>query len=614
MPGIVGVFSSDRLSSESEQSFPAMCESLRHTARQKLSGYRYKSLLLGRVDLGIIQINIDQRETEYVIAFIWGELVNPQCERKELLKGTCDTRKNIDDLDFLIGLFSKSKYECATYLRGSFNAFIVDKQRRALTIVSDRFGFRPLYYYSSGNELIFSSEVKAILKHRGIKKVVNPAGIADFFHYGFVTGDKTFFNGIEMFPPGGIAFFEKKQLRIKKYWNLIFTENESAACRKESDYIDELAGAIKDSVKANTVGGFRFGLPLSGGLDSRAIAACIPSDTYPVLIYTWGMPNSREVQIAKKIAESLGLEHHNLRRTPEEFVDNFEKSVIMTDGMISGNLPLGNFLYEGSFAPYVDICLDGMQSICVVHPIRPRPLNKANILEQLTVKLSAESLKTILADSCYHRFNELAAESGEEFKESITALHPINGYQLLDITQKQRRLDNFGVVVKRNFVEVRSPLFDYPVMDVVQRIPPALRKQRYVYYKAFAHISPELAKIRNVVTTVPISSPHWLQLAGRVTKGLKSKVYSTFYEKVGINYDRHKLSDWGIDFGCWYNESEAIKRFMKEVLSSENIRHCEHLNPKGVDQILEAQSTGTKIYTETINRLLTYAIWSKNFS
>ena len=335
-------------------------------------------------------------------------------------------------------------------------------------IVNDRFGFQTPILSFIRNELVFSSEVKAILKYRRLKKAVNSAGLADFFHFGFVTGDKTFFDGIEMFPPSAAAIFQNPYLQIKKYWNLAFTDKETQTRREEVYHIDRLAAAIQDSVRANTEGDFRFGLPLSGGLDSRTIAACIPRDRYPVPIYTWGTPNSAEVQIAKKVAETLGLEHRNLHRTPEEFVENFEKAVLMTDGMIPANLPLGNFLYERSFAPRVDICLDGMQSISVVHAIGSKPLNEEKVLDQITLRLPGEALKSVLARPFYTRFDELAALSGKRLKESISTLHPINGCQFLDTTEKQRRLDNFGVLVKRNFVEVRSPLFDYPIIDVIQ--------------------------------------------------------------------------------------------------------------------------------------------------
>jgi asparagine synthase (glutamine-hydrolysing) len=613
MPGIVGIFSSDQPSAESERSIAGMRESLRHSATQTSSTYRYQKLILGRVDLGVFQGNLQPKETADVIAFIWGELVNPQEERKRLLNGRC-RRGKINDVDFLIGLHSRSKQDLGRYLRGSFNAFIVDQRRKTIEIVNDRFGFRPLYYHRTGDELVFASEVKAILKHGKFKKVVNAAGLADFFHFGFVTGDKTFFEGIEMLPSGVTAEFRNGDLKVKKYWDPAFTDTERPNQSSESEHVYQLATAIQDAVKVNTDGGFRFGLPLSGGLDSRVIAACIPRDRYPIPIYTWGMPGSREVQIAREVADTLGLEHHNLHRTPEEFVENFEMSVIMTDGMIPANLPLVNFLYQRSFAPCVDICLDGMQSIAVVHPIHFRAMTRENAFEHLAGGPSPGILKTVLHDCYYDSFNKLAAASRAELMGTIQNLrHPINACQYLDITQKQRRLDNFGVLVKRNFVEVRSPLFDYPVVDVVQSIPPRLRSQRYAYYKAFTCISPQLARVRNVATMLPVAAPHYLQLTGRVAKGLKGRLYQALAKSTGMAFDRHKLSDWGIDYGSWYNESNAVKGFVSRVLSPESLNNSEHLNAKGVAQIVAAQSNGGINHSGTLNRLMTYAMWSKNF-
>jgi asparagine synthase (glutamine-hydrolysing) len=126
-------------------------------------------------------------------------------------------------------------------------------------VANDRFGLRPLYYNHCGNEFVFSSEVKAILKYNGVRKTINPAGLADFFHLGFLTGNKTFFSGIEMLPPSTVLTFESGHLTMKKYWDLAFLEESEALT--ESDYIEQLADVIKDCVRVNMEGGFRFGLP-----------------------------------------------------------------------------------------------------------------------------------------------------------------------------------------------------------------------------------------------------------------------------------------------------------------------------------------------------------------
>src|SRR5262249_39177084 len=318
---------------------------------------------------------------------------------------------------------------------------------------------------------------------------------------------------------------ENSHLTMTKYWDLAFLEELEALT--ESDYVDQLANTIKDCVRANMEGEYRFGLPLSGGMDSRTIAACIPKEKYPILVYTWGMEHSPEVQTAKRIAETLGLSHHNMHRTPEQFVENFEKSVMMSDGMIIGNLPLGNFLFEEAFMPHVDICLDGMQSICLMYPLGAGTLKNDNeIFEQLIPSISTQTLKTILSEHYYKIFNDFVLASKEEIKASTNATHPLNRHHYFDITQNQRRLDNFGHLIKRNFVETRTPLFDYPIIDLIQRIPPTLRKQRYIYYKAFCRISPELAKIKDVGTMLPVNYPYWLHILGRIKKGLKVRVYN----------------------------------------------------------------------------------------
>lgn len=606
MPGIVGIFSPDGVSTGGKASFHSMHKSLRHVSLPVLTRFELPNLLLGRADLGPFRSTPKERGD--LIAFMWGEFLNPPMERRELLRDSAFDGIP-DDVDLLIGLFSAKRHDFARYLRGSFNAFVINKHLKTLTIVNDRFGFRPLYYYRAENELIFASEVKAILRYYRMAKTVNPAGLADFFDFGYLTGNKTFFNGIEMCPPATVISFEQGNVTKTKYWNLVFNDSDNSL--KENDYVDQLAQAIKDSVEANTQGDFRFGLPLSGGLDSRTIAACVPKEKYPIRIYTWGMPNSPEVHVAKKVTEKLGLKHFNTHRTPEHLVENFERSVVMTDGMIPGNLPLGNFLFAHAFVSHVDVCLDGMQAICVVAPLGQ--IDRETFFEKIMAPLSRDVLRTILTDCHYKAFTELGILSKRELEKTNTELDPLNRFHYFDVVEKQRRLDAFGCVVKRNFVEVRSPLFDYPIIDVVQGIPPELRKQRYIYHKAFCRISPELARIKNVGTTVPVCYPQWLQNLGRIRKGVKWRMYKALYEKAGINYNRHNLCDWGIDYEYWYYESTAIRNFVRQILASENVKKCEHLNSKGVEQILDAHFAGKGNYTDIINRMLTYVIWSKNF-
>lgn len=614
MPGIVGVFSPDGLLSEDRSAFFFLTESLKHMPWQKTVNNAYKHLFLGRVDLGIFEGNVNPKTSEdRIVAAIFGELLNPLNERRSLIGWPEEKRnKDIGDTDFLLELYKKDKSKFFEPLRGSFNAVIYDKKDAILILLNDRFGLRPFYYWKYGNELMFSSEVKAILRHPNFSNNIDLAGLADFFHFGFVTGNKTFFEDIHMLPPASILTYKDNKVRLKEYWSLEFEEDKGEL--KEEDYLEELASVIKDCVKNSTEGNYRFGLPLSGGLDSRAIAACIPKEKYPLLVYTWGTPESQEVKIAKKVTEILELKHHNAWRTPDEFVENFSKSVFMTDGMIPGNLPLSNFLYEKTFMNAVDICLDGLQSISLVTPLRYNPLrDKRNIHRALLPVAPKETLKLILSKHYYNIFNDLAKNSIQDIIDSTRAYGLVDKFHFVDITQSQRRLSNLGFQVKMNFVEIRTPLFDYPIMDMVKKIPSELKKHRYIYYRVFPYLSPDLAAIKTTDSMLPIDYPYWLTMMGRITKAARTRLYKKLNSCFKFDYNRHKLSDWGIDYNYWFTDSSALKAYTKEILLNGNNSSYEYLNKEGIQRILDAQFLGKVDYGTLIGRLLTHMMWRTLF-
>ncbi len=607
MPGIVGIFSSDGLH-EREHQIHVMSEAMRHRPHQQISVYQSATLLLGRVGAGVLRKNAVPKETDTLIAFLCGELLTPQYERRTILGRSAGEDSLIEDVDFLIALYARDRRNYFRHLRGSFNAFIIDKAEKKLTIINDRFGLRPLFYYRRGAKLVFASEVNGLLRYDGIKKTINLAGLADFFHFGFLLGTKTYFTDIEMLAPGSILTLQDEDLRVQKYWSLTFAQERQK--QSEQEYAEQLASAIKESVTANLEGGFHFGLPLSGGLDSRTIAACIPKEQYPVLVYTWGLPDSAEVRIARKVTEKLGLEQHNMQRTPEQFVEHFPEAVMMTDGMIPANLPLANFLFEKAFMPYVDVCLDGLQSISAMWPPVFSVLRKDDVYNSIAPATPKSILQSVLSPHSYKMFDELAAFSLDEITRANDAGDPVNKYHYFDITQNQRRLDSFAHQIKRNFVEIRTPLFDYPIIDVIQAVPSHLRQHRRLYYQAFCRLSPELAKIETVGTSVPVQSPYWLHFLGIVSKGVKRRLYRSL-GKLGISYDRHALSDWGVDYDLWYSDSPVVKEFITKTLTDGAVEHCEHLNAKGIKRIVAAQTAGQENYTEIINRLLTFVVWRR---
>ena len=66
---------------------------------------------------------------------------------------------------------------------------------------------KPLFYYHSGDEIIFSSEIKPILKYKSINNFNNET-IYDYFLKGSMDhNDQTFFENIKCLQPGEKGVF-----------------------------------------------------------------------------------------------------------------------------------------------------------------------------------------------------------------------------------------------------------------------------------------------------------------------------------------------------------------------------------------------------------------------
>ena len=157
-------------------------------------------------------------------------------------------------------------------LNGFFTILILDLNNQKLLIANDRYGLRPLYYAKVGDRIYFAPEVKAILQDRGFNKTINNDAVAEFFTFGHLLGNKTFFKGIDVFPPASIFTYQNREFEIKQYWDFNFEEN---SIYSENYYADELVILFKKAVEQRMKGNHRFGVLLSGGLDSRAVLAAI---------------------------------------------------------------------------------------------------------------------------------------------------------------------------------------------------------------------------------------------------------------------------------------------------------------------------------------------------
>lgn len=202
-----------------------------------------------------------------------GEIYNCEELRGELKKNGFELRTSCDTE---VVLYSYILYgeDCPKYLNGIFAFSVFDGER--LFCARDRFGVKPFYYSVIGSELVFASEIKAMLAHPKMSADVDKFGLWELLYLSpnFVSGRSVFKNIVEL-EGAECLIFDKNGLRKRKYWQI-----EAIPYFKDRDYAIEKTGfLVSDAIKRQLVSDVPLCVLLSGGLDSSVVSA-IASEEY----------------------------------------------------------------------------------------------------------------------------------------------------------------------------------------------------------------------------------------------------------------------------------------------------------------------------------------------
>lgn len=275
-----------------------------------------KNVSLGHNRLSIIDISKAGKqpmsnEDKTVWIIFNGEIYNFK-EIREKLKKKHKFNSNTDT-EVLIHLYEENGIEMLNKLRGMFAFCIYDSKKKILFLARDRVGKKPLYYYSNGNEFIFSSEIKAMLETNMIKREVNTDALSYYLAFRSNTSEKSLIKEVKKIPPGHFLIYgiKENEIKIKKYWEIKFSPVE----RNKKYYIEELQKLLEDAVKSRLMSDVPYGAYLSGGVDSGTIVSLMSKHSMqPVKTFSVGFKEdkSSELKEARFLADRFGTEHHEI--------------------------------------------------------------------------------------------------------------------------------------------------------------------------------------------------------------------------------------------------------------------------------------------------------------
>lgn len=258
-----------------------------------------------------------------------GEIYNFKEIRKDLEKKGYNFRSNSDTEVVLKSYQDKGK-EAVREFRGMFSFAILDKEKEKLILCRDRAGVKPLYYYFERGLFIFASGIRAIISHPRVKKEINFDALALFLKFGYIPAPHSIFKNIYKLEPGYFLEIDKQgHIKKDKYWDVVdFYLKKSNYGKSEKNVEEELEKILIDSFKLRLVSDVPVGIFLSGGIDSTLVTALLAKNTnYSLKTFTIGFQEQEynEAGYAKKIANYLGTEHHEMLCTQKEALDIIPK-------------------------------------------------------------------------------------------------------------------------------------------------------------------------------------------------------------------------------------------------------------------------------------------------
>jgi len=300
--------------------------------------------------------------------------------------------------------------ETLSALDGLFSVACADEE--TFVLATDKNGSRPCYYARDG-DVRFSSELKSLVPVLEAPSV-EPRALSDLLTLGCVVGSTTLLSDVAELRPAHVLTVSDRSREIEQYWEPGFELTPVADYSERGDRsYRESVEAIADTVDTRT------GLWLSGGLDSRILAAKLIDADHPFCAMTYGTDDSGELDAATQVSAALGVDHDRITLgPPSAFADHLGRAIGLSDGMISWSYFINMVYLLDELADVADVTFEAApQDTYMGHDLSNVDAHKLETesvtdrLFQRYGKLDPDQSRTLLNNSIDDPLASLRAET-----------------------------------------------------------------------------------------------------------------------------------------------------------------------------------------------------------
>jgi asparagine synthase (glutamine-hydrolysing) len=319
MCAITGIFLADSDAAVDATLLRAMNDRQSHRGPDAQGVHTEGGIGVAHRRLSIIDLSGGQQplfnEDHSVVVVFNGEIYNfqPLADELQSLGHRFHTRS---DTEVIVHAWEQWGSACVERFRGMFAFGLWDRNRQVLFLARDRLGIKPLHYARlDDGSLIFASELKALLRHPGLRRTLDCEAAEDYFAFGYVPEPRTILEQVRKLPAGHHLTIRRDRSRPRpvRYWDLPFAERGPVDAASAGA---ELIERLEEAVRVRLVAEVPLGAFLSGGVDSSAVVAMMArvmdkAGTGPVntCSISFGDPAFNESAYAAQVAERYATAH-----------------------------------------------------------------------------------------------------------------------------------------------------------------------------------------------------------------------------------------------------------------------------------------------------------------
>ena len=365
MCGVCGIYTFSGRQKGQVGKISSALKTLRNRGPEVQAHYVSEPVVLGHSRLSIIDTSsaanqpLSDDTGNYTIVFN-GEIYNFRQLRTHLEAKGISFRTQ-SDTEVLLHWIIKYGAEGIEQLQGFFAFAVYNKVEKTLLLARDRFGIKPLLYFADNDQMIFASEMKAMIA-MGIPREIDYASLQAFFQLNFIPGQWSIYANVLKLAPGHYLTAKPEGIEIARYYEIPKPIIENVSALSYSDAMARLKNKLEEAVVKRLVSDVPLGAFLSGGIDSSIIVALASRHVAKLNTFSIGFrdePMFDETRFANLVARMHNTNHTVFSLTTNDLFECLQDVLDYTDELFADSSALAVFILSRETRKKVTVALSG---------------------------------------------------------------------------------------------------------------------------------------------------------------------------------------------------------------------------------------------------------------